>query len=157
MPDGCVLEILTTRRRRSRLGYGQFAEIRFRDNGIGIARDKLKKLFIPFYTTKSRGTGLGLAISQRIVAQHNGTIEVRSTPGQGSTFSVFLPAIPAAAATLPPLSPHTQHTDDDFEEITSEVTDVGLTPPPLRPAETLATPDPDPDAGDLPPTATVTG
>jgi signal transduction histidine kinase len=99
MPDGGALEILTTRRRRSRLGYGQFAEVRFRDTGIGIPRDKLKKLFIPFYTTKQKGTGLGLAISHRIVNQHGGTIEVRSTLGQGSTFSVFLPAaepIPAA-------------------------------------------------------------
>jgi signal transduction histidine kinase len=99
MPEGGTLEILTTRRRRSRLGYGQFAEVRFRDSGIGIPRDKLKKLFIPFYTTKTRGTGLGLAISHRIVNQHAGTIEVRSTLGQGSTFSVFLPAaeqVPAA-------------------------------------------------------------
>jgi signal transduction histidine kinase len=92
MPDGGTLEILTTRRRRSRLGYGQFAEIRFRDTGVGIPRDKLKKLFIPFYTTKQKGTGLGLAISQRIVSQHGGTIEVRSNLGQGSTFSVFLPS-----------------------------------------------------------------
>ncbi|HZY48854.1 MAG TPA: ATP-binding protein, partial [Devosia sp.] len=86
------LEILTTRRRRSRLGYGQFCEVRFRDTGIGIPRDRLKKLFIPFYTTKQKGTGLGLAISHRIINQHGGTIEVRSTIGQGSTFSVFLPA-----------------------------------------------------------------
>jgi hypothetical protein len=92
MPDGGTLEILTTRRRRSRLGYGQFCEVRFRDTGHGIARDRLKKLFIPFYTTKQRGTGLGLAISHRIINQHGGTIEVRSTIGQGSTFSVFLPA-----------------------------------------------------------------
>jgi two-component system sensor histidine kinase HydH len=99
MPDGGTLEILTTRRRRSRLGYGQFAEIRFRDTGVGIPRDKLKKLFIPFYTTKQKGTGLGLAISQRIVSQHGGTIEVRSTPGQGSTFSVFLPAMADPART----------------------------------------------------------
>ena len=92
MPEGGTLEILSTRRRRSRLGYGQFAEVRFRDTGIGIPRDRLKKLFIPFYTTKQKGTGLGLAISHRIINQHGGTIEVRSTIGQGSTFSVFLPA-----------------------------------------------------------------
>lgn len=92
MPDGGTLEILSTRRRRSRLGYGQFAEVRFRDTGIGIPRDRIKKLFIPFYTTKQKGTGLGLAISHRIIVQHGGTIEVRSTIGQGSTFSVFLPA-----------------------------------------------------------------
>ncbi len=102
MPDGGVLEILTTRRRRSRLGYGQFAEVRLRDHGVGIPGDRLKKLFIPFFTTKQRGTGLGLAIAQRIVSQHGGTIEVRSTPGAGSTFSVFLPAapgVPVAATT----------------------------------------------------------
>ncbi len=107
MPDGGTLEILTTRRRRSRLGYGQFAEVRIRDTGVGIAADRLKKLFIPFYTTKSRGTGLGLAIAQRIVNQHGGTIEVRSTPGAGSTFSVFLPAapgVPASAITTGPIS-----------------------------------------------------
>jgi two-component system, NtrC family, sensor histidine kinase HydH len=92
MPEGGVLEILSTRRRRSRLGYGQFCEVRFRDSGVGIPRDRLKKLFIPFYTTKQKGTGLGLAISHRIINQHGGTIEVRSTIGQGSTFSVFLPA-----------------------------------------------------------------
>jgi len=97
MPDGGTLEILTTRRRRSRLGYGQFCEVRFRDTGIGIPRDRLKKLFIPFYTTKQKGTGLGLAISHRIINQHGGTIEVRSTIGQGSTFSVFLPAAEAVA------------------------------------------------------------
>jgi signal transduction histidine kinase len=98
MPDGGTLEVLTTRRRRSRLGYGQFCEVRFRDTGIGIPRDRLKKLFIPFYTTKQKGTGLGLAISHRIINQHGGTIEVRSTIGQGSTFSVFLPAADPVAA-----------------------------------------------------------
>ncbi len=90
---GDKVEIITTRRRRSRLRYGSFSEVRFRDSGEGIARDKIKKLFIPFFTTKTKGTGLGLAISQRIVNQHSGSIEVRSNPGKGSTFSVFLPAL----------------------------------------------------------------
>lgn len=131
MPTGGTLEIITTRRRRSRLGYGQFAEVRFRDTGVGIPRDKLKKLFIPFFTTKSKGTGLGLAISHRIVHQHAGTIEVRSNPGQGSTFSVFLPAsepfrsedgkditetgrltMPAAAPANPDAAAHSQADGD---------------------------------------------
>jgi signal transduction histidine kinase len=99
MPEGGRLEIITTRRRRSALGYGSFAEVRFRDTGVGIPRDKIRNLFIPFYTTKQRGTGLGLAISQRIVTRHGGAIEVRSNPGKGSTFSVYLPAIdPEVAA-----------------------------------------------------------
>lgn len=95
------LEIISTRRRRSRLGYGSFAEVRFRDTGVGIPPDKLRSLFIPFYTTKQKGSGLGLAISQRIVSQHNGIIEVRSTQDHGSTFSVFLPALgPSLPATV---------------------------------------------------------
>ncbi|MCA9676324.1 MAG: hypothetical protein H6709_15325 [Kofleriaceae bacterium] len=131
MPSGGALDILTTRRRRSRLGYGQFAEVRFRDSGEGIARDKLKKLFIPFYTTKTRGSGLGLAISQRIVSQHGGTIEVRSAPGKGSTFSVFLPTKPQPGqAAAPP--------EDEAE----------LTPPP--PAPLSDTPSPVADAAPAP-------
>jgi signal transduction histidine kinase len=132
MADGGALEILTTRRRRSRLGYGQFAEVRFRDTGHGIARDKLKKLFIPFFTTKSRGTGLGLAISQRIISQHGGTIEVRSTVGQGSTFSVFLPALPVATAIATPAQlPALADPDGDAEPNTGDVTAIvaGAEPP----------------------------
>jgi two-component system, NtrC family, sensor histidine kinase HydH len=140
MPDGGTLEILTTRRRRSRLGYGQFAEVRFRDTGIGIPRDKLKKLFIPFYTTKQRGTGLGLAISHRIINQHGGTIEVRSTHGQGSTFSVFLPAAEPVPA----------HKIEDITEtgrLTSLATLARDATPPPRPrseleAEVAAEPEP---------------
>ncbi|MGE5284027.1 MAG: two-component system sensor histidine kinase NtrB [Actinomycetota bacterium] len=62
------------------------------DNGVGIAPGVLEKIFNPFFTTKEGGTGLGLSISQRIVHQHKGFIEVRSTPGKGCAFSVFLPA-----------------------------------------------------------------
>jgi signal transduction histidine kinase len=105
MEGGGTLEIVTSRRRRSRLGYGSFAEVRFRDSGVGIPREKLKNLFIPFFTTKARGTGLGLAISQRIVTQHSGTIEVRSNPGKGSTFSVFLPAL-GPSLPAPAMDPH---------------------------------------------------
>ncbi|MDA8121601.1 MAG: ATP-binding protein, partial [Deltaproteobacteria bacterium] len=61
------------------------------DNGKGIEQAFTAKIFNPFFTTKEGGTGLGLAISQRIVQIHRGFIEVRSEPGHGSTFSVFLP------------------------------------------------------------------
>jgi two-component system, NtrC family, sensor histidine kinase PilS len=62
------------------------------DDGVGIAPGVHEKIFNPFFTTKEGGTGLGLSISQRIVHQHKGFIEVRSTPGKGCVFSVFLPA-----------------------------------------------------------------
>ena len=68
-----------------------FLEVRFRDTGVGIPPGDLKNLFIPFFTTKEKGTGLGLPISQRIIENHGGTIEVRSQPGEGATFTVLLP------------------------------------------------------------------
>jgi signal transduction histidine kinase len=144
MPDGGTLEILTTRRRRSRLGYGQFCEVRFRDTGVGIPRDRLKKLFIPFYTTKQKGTGLGLAISHRIVNQHGGTIEVRSTIGQGSTFSVFLPAAePMVAGRL----------EDSSITETGRLGSLKMdpTPTPKKPE-----PEPEPDSKEEPLTSTPT-
>lgn len=61
------------------------------DTGSGIDPAILGKIFNPFFTSKEGGTGLGLSISQRIVQFHRGFIEVRSAPGRGSTFSVFLP------------------------------------------------------------------
>jgi signal transduction histidine kinase len=65
------------------------------DSGEGIDPKNLDRIFNPFFTTKEGGTGLGLSISQRIVHYHKGFIEVRSTPGGGSTFSVFLPSTQA--------------------------------------------------------------
>ncbi len=63
------------------------------DNGSGIARDQMDKLFMPFFTTKEvgRGTGLGLSVSYGIVKSLGGTIEVQSTVGKGSTFTIVLP------------------------------------------------------------------
>jgi len=62
-----------------------------RDTGVGINPEHMPHLFEPFYTTKPQGTGLGLAISAHIVTQHGGHIQVESTPGVGSTFTVFAP------------------------------------------------------------------
>ncbi|MDX2184193.1 MAG: ATP-binding protein [Gemmatimonadaceae bacterium] len=64
------------------------------DDGVGIARSEQDKIFEPFYTTKApgRGTGLGLSICYGIIHDHQGRIEVDSTPGRGSTFRVILPA-----------------------------------------------------------------
>lgn len=68
--------------------------IRFQDTGGGIPREMLDQIFEPFFTTKpnSEGTGLGLAISARIIREHKGRIEVSSTPGQGTTFTLYLPS-----------------------------------------------------------------
>jgi signal transduction histidine kinase len=70
--------------------------IEVEDNGKGIAADALPRVFDPFYTTKEpgKGTGLGLSIAYKIVTQHGGRIEARSTPGVGSVFTVTLPVEP---------------------------------------------------------------
>jgi two-component system sensor histidine kinase PilS (NtrC family) len=75
-----------------RLGAdGPRATLAIRDQGPGIPRDRLDRLFEPFYSTKAGGTGLGLATVARIVADHGGTVDVASEPGQGATFTVRLP------------------------------------------------------------------
>lgn len=74
------------------------AEIAVIDNGPGIPRDRVGRLFEPFNTTKgARGTGLGLAVTKRIVEEHRGRIVVESSVGQGATFRVFLPADASSA------------------------------------------------------------
>jgi two-component system NtrC family sensor kinase len=85
-----VIGVTTELRIKSGL---RWAVLSVTDNGIGIPPENLAKIFTPFYTSKeaTKGTGLGLSVSLGIAESHNGTIEVISTPGQGSTFSLFLP------------------------------------------------------------------
>src|SRR5205085_4168567 len=107
MPDGGRL-VVRTRRPRQPLELGlsdaspRYAadqvEARFADTGAGIPEDAKDRIFIPFYTTKSKGTGLGLAISQRIVKAHGGSIEVQSRLGEGSEFILRFPSATAVDA-----------------------------------------------------------
>ena len=64
------------------------------DNGPGIAPDKRKQVFRPFFTDKHRGTGLGLPISEGIVTRHGGRLTLEDTPGGGATFVISLPIGP---------------------------------------------------------------
>jgi signal transduction histidine kinase len=75
---------------------GGMVEVQFADTGCGIASDQLKRIFEPFYTTKAEqeGTGLGLSVSYGIIADHGGEIRVASDLGQGTTFTVCIPASP---------------------------------------------------------------
>lgn len=66
-------------------------QIEISDTGIGMTEDELSRLFSPFYTTKQKGNGLGLVEVQKIIQAHFGSIDVRSTPARGSTFTITLP------------------------------------------------------------------
>ncbi|MDX9835484.1 MAG: ATP-binding protein, partial [Desulfobulbus sp.] len=66
-------------------------ELRIADTGRGIAPELHAQVFFPYFTTKPSGSGIGLAISQKIVADHHGTIEIESEPGQGTTAVIRLP------------------------------------------------------------------
>jgi signal transduction histidine kinase len=70
----------------------RFLRLKFSDTGAGIEPGNLCRIFEPFFTTKHGGTGLGLAVTRRIIEEHNGSIWVESQAGQGTTFTVLLPA-----------------------------------------------------------------
>jgi PAS domain S-box-containing protein len=72
-------------------GARRHLELRITDTGCGIPTDRLEKIFLPFYTTKTKGTGLGLALVHKIVLLHNGRIQVDSEEGKGATFRILLP------------------------------------------------------------------
>jgi signal transduction histidine kinase len=69
-------------------------EVTVRDDGCGIPPQHARRLFQPYFTTKKHGTGLGLFVTRRLVTDHGGAIDFESTPGEGTTFRVFLPAGP---------------------------------------------------------------
>jgi len=77
---------------RARAGEGNQIAIDVEDHGRGIGADDLPRIFDPFFTTRPDGTGLGLAICHKVVRAHGGDIKVRSTLGEGSVFTVMLPA-----------------------------------------------------------------
>ncbi len=90
-----------------RLPAGRYLRLTVSDTGCGIDQEHLDKIFEPYFTTKEpgKGTGLGLAVVHGIVRTHGGVIQVDSTPGRGSTFTVLLPLAPAAEAETHPLAP----------------------------------------------------
>ncbi len=71
---------------------GRAVKITISDTGIGIPAAMLDKIFDPYFTTKQEGSGLGLAITHSIISKHGGNISAQSTPGQGTTFTLLLPA-----------------------------------------------------------------
>jgi signal transduction histidine kinase len=97
MPDGGELRVTVAPD-----ATGRMAEIRVADSGVGIAPEDLRRIFEPFFTTKIGpdssglgGTGLGLPVCREIVEAHKGRLRAESRVGQGTTFTLRLPACPA--------------------------------------------------------------
>lgn len=91
MPDGGDISIATDMTQHQGKEY---IRVKISDTGSGIPQGDLDKIFEPFYTTKiaEKGTGLGLSITRKIMQDHGGFIEARSTPGEGSTFILYIPS-----------------------------------------------------------------
>jgi two-component system NtrC family sensor kinase len=87
MPGGGRLEVCT-----DRTAEPSGVQVRFADSGVGIPAADVPRLFEPFYTTKATGLGLGLYVSHGIVENHRGRMDVDSVEGEGTTFTVWLPA-----------------------------------------------------------------
>lgn len=92
MPEGGKIQIET---RRAQSNGTQLVRLSVQDSGSGMDEETLAHLFEPFYTTKQagKGTGLGLSVVYGIVESHQGRIEVKSAPGEGSTFNLYFPAV----------------------------------------------------------------
>ena len=113
MPEGGVLTFstenigfardLTSTDQEYVMRSGDYVRLRVRDTGVGMDAETQRKIFEPFFTTKEigRGTGLGLATAYGIVKQSGGYIKVRSLPGKGSEFWIYLPRTDATVAERP--------------------------------------------------------
>jgi len=96
MPDGGSITISLNNKTLTSpdgiLKAGRYIQIIVADKGNGIEPESLQKIFDPYFTTKESGNGLGLATVHSIITKHDGTIQVTSTIGEGTTFTILLPA-----------------------------------------------------------------
>jgi PAS domain S-box-containing protein len=97
MPKGGIIKIeseniVFNKRSDLSLPEGKYVKLTITDQGIGIPKEYLDKIFDPYFTTKQKGSGLGLATAYSIIKKHSGRIKVNSQLGAGTTFKIYLPA-----------------------------------------------------------------
>ena len=104
---------------------GQHVKLTVRDSGCGMNEDTVQRVFEPFFTTKpvGQGTGLGLSVVHGIMRAHQGTVRVKSVPGQGSKFTLYFPVsdgniepvsvLPAETSTTTGIGQRVMYVDDD--------------------------------------------
>ena len=105
MPEGGIVEICAdnitlTADNEFSLAAGPYIRTSLRDHGVGIHPDHLAKVFDPYFTTKHKGSGLGLTVAYSIIDKHKGRMTVASELGQGTTFTMYLPASEKPASQL---------------------------------------------------------
>ncbi|MDP3480402.1 MAG: ATP-binding protein, partial [Desulfoprunum sp.] len=102
MPDGGILTVACANREVGAdeipgLSSGKYVQVQIRDTGLGIAGQHIDKIFDPYFSTKekdsNKGSGLGLSIVHSIIVKHDGIITVASVPEEGTTFTLYLPAL----------------------------------------------------------------
>jgi len=107
MPDGGIIEVRAENVvREDAPGADPRVRISIRDYGCGIPAEALLRIFDPYFTTKPGGRGLGLATAYAIIAKHGGSISVESKPGDGTVFTIDLPASRESPASQAPLTAH---------------------------------------------------
>ncbi len=96
MPDGGIITVkaknVILKPGKLSLRPGKYVQIQVKDQGCGIPKNLLSSIFDPYFTTKAEGNGLGLAVVHSIVKKHEGHIGVKSRPGEGTLFTIHLPA-----------------------------------------------------------------
>ncbi len=105
-PEGGVIHVVTSHwnsrsgssgKRRTNLPEGDYVCLEVSDTGRGMSEEMQGRIFDPFFTTKVTGRGLGLAVVKAIVATYGGSVNLMSTPGQGTRFEILFPSAPEAA------------------------------------------------------------
>ncbi len=105
MPDGGEIQIrcvnIMIGSDHLELKPGKYVKVTIQDNGIGIPKELMQRIFEPYFTTKRSGSGLGLATAYSIMKKHDGLIEVASELGKGTVFSLYLPAFTGTVSHKP--------------------------------------------------------
>lgn len=100
--SSCVVMDDAVQTSHATLACGAYVKISIRDEGLGMTPSVASRIFEPFFTTRIAGTGLGLSTARDIVAKHDGAIDVRSAPNQGSDFTLWLPVMATPSFAPPP-------------------------------------------------------
>jgi PAS domain S-box-containing protein len=120
MKDGGILEIRAENYKVTEADFlplrqGKYVRIDLKDKGPGIPKNVINRIFDPFFTTKPKGSGLGLSTAFSIIKNHQGHIDVRSVPEEGTTFSIYLPT--SKAITQPEKKAQPQNFKGDDQKI----------------------------------------